>query len=413
MNLYLFNDNDIASTYGIGTYLTELAQALKDSTIRIHIVHLHSVRPEFEIVKTNEIENWYIPEVRNNNTFAGDIQKMEDYYRNVIYLLRLYIKDKKKLIFHFNYNQCYALVKGLKFVFNCRTVVTIHFMKWAFEFQGNIKKLYALKSKSENQMNSFEQLLYTTNEYESLLYNETDYVIALSHYMKNLLYCEYKIGLNKISVIPNGLRDTNNLKVKDKEDVRRKWRISRNESLILFAGRLQPIKGIDFLIRAFQKVLVTIQDCRLLIAGSGQYNIYIQEAKDVCTKVTFTGLLKKKELYELYQIADVGVMPSLYEPFGYVAVEMMMYELPIVSTATSGLNEVINETSGLKIPIIDYSDRLEIDTELLAEKIIYLLQNPDKAKRQGDNARKLYKEKYSSEIFRTNMLAFYESLYKD
>ncbi|MDR2774162.1 MAG: glycosyltransferase [Tannerella sp.] len=49
-------------------------------------------------------------------------------------------------------------------------------------------------------------------------------------------------------------------------------------------------------------------------------------------------------------MADVGVVPSLFEPFGYVAVEMMMHRLPVVVTATSGMNEVMDDTCGLKVP---------------------------------------------------------------
>ena len=73
INLYLFNANDSTSRYGIGSYLQELTQALKDSTIIIRIVHLHAIRPEFEIEKINQVEHWYIPEVRNQHTFSGSI----------------------------------------------------------------------------------------------------------------------------------------------------------------------------------------------------------------------------------------------------------------------------------------------------------------------------------------------------
>ena len=73
MNLYLFNANDSAAVYGVGSYLKELTQALEGADIDIHIVHLHSGRPEFETVKTNHVEDWYIPEVRNQNTLSGPI----------------------------------------------------------------------------------------------------------------------------------------------------------------------------------------------------------------------------------------------------------------------------------------------------------------------------------------------------
>lgn len=117
--------------------------------------------------------------------------------------------------------------------------------------------------------------------------------------------------------------------------------------------------------------------------------------------------------FELYRLADVGVVPSLFEPFGYVPVEMMMHELPIVATATSGLNEVVDESCGLKVPLIVSPDSVEIDTSLLAQKIVYLLQNPKEAKRLGKNGRKRYLEKYSSEVFGKNMIAFYKSLFQE
>ena len=158
-------------------------------------------------------------------------------------------------------------------------------------------------------------------------------------------------------------------------------------------------------------VVNKIPDCRLLIVGNGPYDVFIQGAKDICTKITFTGLLDKKELCEIYQIADVGVTPSLFETFGYVAAEMMMHGLPMITTSTSGLAEMTEDgISSLQIPVIEHPEYIEIDTDLLAAKMLFLLQNPEERKRLGLNARKRYEEKYTSEIFRENMLNFYKSL---
>jgi glycosyltransferase len=414
MNLYLFNANDSAATYGIGTYLNELTLALDGSGINVHIVHLHSVRTEFEIVRkdmlTNQVENWYVPEICNDNTFSGSVQKLEDYYRNVIYLLRLYIKDTTDLVFHFNYNQSQTLSKGLKEVFNCKTVATVHYLKWTLELQGNLHKLQILKSKPKELRTFFEELLHTTDEYEHALFKEADRVIVLSKSMKNLLCDEYQLDSKKMSVIPNGLSDTSLVSVMDKTMLRRTWRLSEKEFPILFVGRLHPVKGLLFLIKAFRKVLRIIPNCRLLVAGNGHFDMYRKEAKDANDKVTFTGLLDKQALSELYQIADIGVVPSLYESFGYVAVEMMMHGLPVIATATSGLNEVVDETCGLKILVTDHSGNMEINVDLLAENIVYLLQHPDKAMEMGQSGRKKFLKKYSTEVFRQNMVEFYRSL---
>ena len=230
--------------------------------------------------------------------------------------------------------------------------------------------------------------------------------------MKKILCQDYGLDSMKVSVVPNGLGDVVDMSV-DKELLRKKWHVGPKEKIILFAGRIDEIKGVSSLIKAFHLVLEAYPNSRLLIAGNGDYTRAFQEAKNIYTKITFTGLLKKEELFEIYQLADAGVVPSLFEPFGYVPVEMMMHELPIIATTTSGLNEVVDESCGLKVPLIVSPDNVEIDTSLLAQKIVYLLQNPEEAKRLGKNGRKRYLEKYSSEVFGKNMIAFYKSLFQE
>ena len=412
MNLYLFNDNDSAATFGIGTYLRELTSALKDANIHIRIVHLHSTRPEFEIMKVDEIENWHIPMTSSHETFFdGFVQKMEDYYRNVIFLLRLHIKDTTGLIFHLNFNLCQALAKGLKTAFKCKTVATIHYIKWQLELHGNLTRFYALLSKPDDQMSSFETLLKRTDIYKSLLFKGVDRVITLSQNTKKLLYGKYEIDPGKVSYIPNGLEDVSNAKEDNRDVMRHKWHISEKELLVVFVGRLHGVKGLTYLIRSFRKVLEFFPDCRLIIAGSGYYDMYMKDCEGIWATITFTGLLKKRELYELYKIADIGVIPSFHEQCSYVAIEMMMHGIPLIASTTTGLKEMVEDgVTGLHVPVIEYPDREEIDTELLADKIGYLLQNSKERKDMGRNARKRYETLYASIMMRENMLKLYNAL---
>lgn len=224
------------------------------------------------------------------------------------------------------------------------------------------------------------------------------------------MYRDYQLDITKISIIPNGLHDMTDSSTNIK-NLRKKWNISSNDKILLFVGRMDEIKGVAYLMKAFQTVLNIYPQSKLILAGNGKYSKYIQNSQNICTKVVYTGHLDTTQLCEWYRLANIGIIPSLFEPFGLVAVEMMMHELPIVATATSGLNEVVDESCGLKVPLSVTDDKVEIDTSLLAEKIVYLLQNPEEAKQLGKNGRKRYLEKYSSEVFRKNMLAFYNSLW--
>lgn len=90
-----------------------------------------------------------------------------------------------------------------------------------------------------------------------------------------------------------------------------------------------------------------------------------------------------------------------------------MHGLPVVATATSGLDEVVDDSCGLKVPLAVSADRVEIDADRLAEKILFLLRNPEEARRLGRNGRGRFVERYSSEVFGRNMSAFYESLFAE
>jgi glycosyltransferase len=407
MNLYIFNETSRAAVYGVGTYIRELTSSLKDSDINVCVVTLNSNKPQMRIEETDGIKYWYFPTPISELRITSDRKQRRLYYRNVGYLFQLHIKDKKELIFHLNFPQYGILAEELKKVFDCRIVSIVHFSDWGFFVFDNLQRLRNILN--EEHPDDFGGILKKSVEEEKSYYSKADHCICLSNYMQEILCQDYDLDTEKISVIPNGLSDASETS-SDPTLLRKKWHIQNGEKVILFAGRMDEIKGLSYLIKAFQEVLRTCPQSRLVIAGAGNFYRYTKESQEICTKITYTGLLDKAHLYEWYRLADVGVIPSLFEPFGFVAVEMMMHRLPMVVTATSGMNEVVDESCGLKIPLTILPDSVEIDASLLAQKIIYLLQNPTEAKRLKKNARKRYMEKYSSDVFSKNMIAFYKSL---
>ena len=84
----------------------------------------------------------------------------------------------------------------------------------------------------------------------------------------------------------------------------------------------------------------SIPEARLIVAGSGNFSGCLEAAAPCWRQVSFTGFVSKEQLYELYAIADLGVVPSIHEEFGYVAAEMMLNKLPIIVNDTTGLKEI-------------------------------------------------------------------------
>jgi glycosyltransferase len=406
MNLYIFNETRLGAVYGVGTYIRELTAALKNSEINVCVVNLTSETPQIQRTEIDGIKHWNFPlpvQWTKSNEEHWDL-----YHRNVVYLLQLHIKDKKNLIFHLNYNQKGRFAEELKKTFDCRIVLTIHYLDWCFKLSGNLTRFrQLLETQQTVQGDTNIELLKEAFQKERETFKAVDHIICLSEKTRQILQDDYKIRPDKITVIYNGLTD--NSPIVEKSVFRQKYHIP-DVPIIIFAGRLDSIKGLKYALRAFKTVLNTHPDCHFIIAGDGSFDLHMIECEDIWMNVTWTGLINREKLYELYATADMGVIPSFHEQCSYVAIEMMMHGLPIIGSTSTGLCEMIaNNITGLHIPVIEYTDKTEIDSSLLAEKILYLLQHPTEAKQMGQNGRKRYLCNYSSKIFRENMLNVYKS----
>ena len=407
MNLYIFNKSSQAMVYGVGTYIRELTKSLCHSSINVCVINLMSDKPHILKEEVDGIRYWHFPKFVAERRTIDFLKKSDLYYRNVVYLLQFYIEDKKDLVFHLNYNQSDKLVEELRNTFDCKLITVVHFSGWGITVFDNLQRLRA--ALNNERPDNFEENLKRTIVEEKSYYMSMDKVICLTKYMNEILCMDYQLPQERITTIPNGLSDIFDTEF-DSRQLRKKWNLNLSEKIILFAGRLDEVKGLNYALNSFRSVLRKHPRCRLIIVGDGMYNEYMKASLDICTRITFTGLIDKEKLYELYGLADIGIVPSLFEPFGYVAVEMMMHGLPVVVTETSGLNEIVDDTCGLKVPLKKNADKVEIDTDLFAEKILYLLEHPKVAKQLGENGRQRYLKHYTAEIFRKNMLEFYQSL---
>ena len=234
-----------------------------------------------------------------------------------------------------------------------------------------------------------------------------DKVICLSNYTFQYLSCHH-YPMEKVVHIPNGLIDEyKELSVMEKGRMRKQMGFSEDETLFLFVGRLMEAKGIFALMKAFKRIASQEPKARLLVVGSGDYESCFRERFPYCSQITLMGKMAKEELYQLYQICDVGVHPSLDEQCSYVAIEMMMHRLPMIGTDATGMNEMIEEGhNGYKVFIGE-----ERNPDILEEKFYQGLMRciQDKASWSilGANARCLYQSTYSLEIMKNRMAQAY------
>lgn len=110
----------------------------------------------------------------------------------------------------------------------------------------------------------------------------------------------------------------------------------------------------------------------MLIIGDGDFNKYLKLSEKYWSKIIFTGRLDKYNLSKIYQISNLGIIPSFYEQCSYSIIEMMMYNIPIIGTNCIGLNEMItDDNSKIKLIYSNNDTLLSIDelSNLIIKKL--------------------------------------------
>ena len=392
---YLFNNASRAAQYGIGTYLNQLSHGLKEEA-SVNIIAINSEEEEVKSTEEEGIRTIHIPEISYKNA----PENFQRYYRNLVYLLKTFIGENEEAIFVLNYLYMTPLVKLLHVHFpNCKVATVVHYMNWCFALNGNVSKFHQLLE--NNHRDEKEQALYKEYLNDRKLLQEVDKVICLSQSTRNLLIADYQLKPENTTVIYNGLKDEGitAMTSEEKKGLKQSLSFDAEDSIVLFVGRLDSIKGVDFLIKAFRKVLEICPHARLILAGDGDYNAYLKECNGVRSRITFTGKVKKEELYQYYQIANVGVMPSFHEQCSYVGIEMMMHGVPLIGTNSTGLGEMIMDE--LKVEL-DENKEEQLSVELLANKIIKVLISQQATWREV--SRKRYEECYTQENMKNQYL---------
>ncbi len=177
-------------------------------------------------------------------------------------------------------------------------------------------------------------------------------VVACSNYMRNELTRWFGLPAEKVTVIPNGI-DTSQIRMcQDGEVEAMRLRYARNgERLLFYVGRIVHEKGVHLIVRAMPRILVNFPNTRLLIAGKNSQKLFpLAYELGVDKNIDFLGYIDDATRDCLYQVVDGAVFPSLYEPFGIVALEAMANDCNVIASDTGGLSEVVqHEVTGLTV----------------------------------------------------------------
>ncbi|MEB3215912.1 MAG: glycosyltransferase family 4 protein [Nostocales cyanobacterium 94392] len=244
-----------------------------------------------------------------------------------------------------------------------------------------IATIHATESGRHNGIHNHTQTYIHCKENE--LTFEAWRVIVCSNYMRREVEHSLNSPWDKIDVIYNGIRPEKKQHHQEfhQQDFRRQF-AEDNEKIVYYVGRMTYEKGIFVLLNAAPKVLASMEgNVKFVIIGGGNTNQLKQQAWDlgIWHKCYFTGFMADEYLDKFQTIADCAVFPSLYEPFGIVALESFAARVPVVVSDTGGFPEVVQHT---KTGVVTYVN----NPDSLAWGILEVLKNPGYCQWLKDNA---------------------------
>jgi len=208
----------------------------------------------------------------------------------------------------------------------------------------------------------------STKRRSAIVLKHADAVIALSGDMKRELQ---HLWPRNVFIIPNGIRLQAFEKI-SRAAARRDLDIGEMVKIVLFVGRLDPIKGLKYLIEAMPAIKEVEPEVRLLLVGDGPERRELERLANklgLSECVIFVGRVSEDRVPTYMVASDVFVLPSLSEGFGIVNLEAMAAGLPIVATSVGGVPSLVAE--GINGFLVDPGNAAQI-----ASRVSLLLGDP-------------------------------------
>lgn len=205
---------------------------------------------------------------------------------------------------------------------------------------------------------------------EEMIVQQADQIVAAGRDERELLMRLYGARSESISVVPCGV-NLDLFHPIPQDAARRELGLPNDDRILLFVGRIEPLKGIDILLGAATQI-EDERDCRVLVIGGDNsaqegemaHLRNLASRLGIADRVTFLGAVDHERLPYFYSAADVCVVPSFYESFGLVALEAMACGTPVVASRVGGLAGTVRDSeTGYLIPWRcpePFAERIEI-----------------------------------------------------
>jgi glycosyltransferase involved in cell wall biosynthesis len=396
MNIFLIKTYGKASRYGIGSYIETIVGFLSKYTdINVFVVHINSnLHKGVKYLDNGKIRDIFITfETPGAGSFVMDEFCISELQAKALYsILYSFMRGADTNIIHLNSVLEIHLAEAAKEYDHCTLVYTMHVLLWQVFYKNNWRQFISeLEDKLENN-HTF------SIETEKRLCMLADNIVCLTSEAMNFVGQYYGITPSKVRLIHNVI-DNRNISIlshPQKEILRRKFGFSAEQVIVIFSGRLMYEKGLDFAAEALIRLQRRNYDFHFLICGDGNLAHYVDRCRAIIGKTSFSGFTRKEVLYEFYQIADVGILPSFIEQNSFSALEMMAHGLPVIACDTDAFSQFKHrEESMIHIATTSAHGSGYMDVDLLENSLARVIEDAQYRRKIGENALKLVADSFS------------------
>lgn len=376
---------------GVGTHVMEMSRGLGRAGHQATVIAF--TPGQAKTLSESNVQVHMIPQSASDTDSRSMVQSILAFNRDVVNYGRSLIADlgrRPDLINYHNWTTWPAACE-LGRLFGIPTLGTIHFLSEPTErWWGQTPDPEIVKQEEE-------------------LFRKAERFIIVSQSMSDIVQATHQVSDERISVVYNGL-DVEPfmnplLKPEEVEKLRRSV-AADGEKVVLFAGRLSPQKGIDALVKSAAQVVAEFPNVVYLIVGEPDtremgpvIDGLFQQYPMLQNRVKLLGKMPRPQLATLFQIADLVVIPSLYDTCPYMTVEAMAAGIPVVATRVGGLAEMVvdGQTGRLVTVHARPGARHEVDVAQLAEAQLSLLTDEALARRMGSTGQRRVISEYTLE----------------
>lgn len=389
-NLFLMDIAVAGNMNGV----TRCIQMLVDSFSKERNFHVTWIRFECRITRTitkKQNEDYHLIEIplpEDLGAFLSSPVQKQAFWNETYASISKEIISSGNTILHIHTLNLIDFALVIRHHQPCKIITHLHCIPWKSLYNRNPVHFMRLYEKYYIKKDYSSPQSFVILGHEHLSYTQSDHLICVTRCARDFIkkMCPNHTTLH---VIYNGISDLTNDEIVHN-------RQSHEPIRCLFVGSAHASKGLEFVLQALERLLLKHE---VIIYVAGGYSSGLRNeimARHPFLDILFTGILPIPKLREYYISCDIGLIASLQEQCSYVALEMMMFGLPVVTTDVDGLHELFSETGSCILTPVKYNHGclLQPDVEKMANAISYLADHPEVRAQVGHKARERYKKHY-------------------